>query len=207
MKIAIIGATSGIGLELLQIALQAGYEVTILARTPGKINFKNNNLRIIQGDALDPIAIHEVVRGNDIICDCLGTTNVTKPVTLFSKSTEYIASALKPDQLLISVTGIGTGDSKNHGGFLYDRIFMPLVLRRMYADKDRQEQLIKRKVKKWIIVRPGFLNNGPLTGRYRAITDLQGVKGGKISRKDVADFILSQIVNPSYIEQTPLLIY
>jgi hypothetical protein len=56
-------------------------------------------------------------------------------------------------------------------------------------------------------VRPGFLTNGPRTGVYRAITDLTGVTAGKISRADVADFILNQLENPSLFKRTPLLTY
>jgi hypothetical protein len=84
---------------------------------------------------------------------------------------------------------------------------LPLVLRRMYADKDRQERIIMNNVARWIIVRPGFLNNGPRTGRYRALTDLQGIQGGRIARADVADFVLAQAKSPQYIGRAPLLIY
>jgi hypothetical protein len=84
---------------------------------------------------------------------------------------------------------------------------MPIVLRRMYADKDRQEGIIRAKINRWIIVRPGFLNNGPQTGRYRALTDLRGIRGGKISRADVAGFLLAQAKNPTFEGKTPLLIY
>lgn len=207
MKIAIIGATRGIGLAMAKAALADGHEVTVLARTPGRIPMSDVHLHIVQGDALDPDAIAKVVEGQDVICDCLGTTNVTKTITLFSRSAENLSKALKPEQLLIAVTGIGSGDSKGSGGFLYDRLFMPIVLKRMYADKNVQERIIKDKVARWIIVRPGFLTNGPHTGKYRALTDLRGVKGGKISREDVADFMLRQAKSPEFLKQTPLLIY
>ena len=55
------------------------------------------------------------------------------------------------------------------------------------------------------IVRPGFLTNGPLTEKYRVLTDLKGVKAGKISRADVAHFILKQLESMSHVGQTPLL--
>jgi hypothetical protein len=132
---------------------------------------------------------------------------VLQTINLFSRSAENLSKVLKPEQLLIAVTGVGTGDSKGHGGFVYDFLFYPIVLRRMYADKDRQERIIKNNLNRWIIVRPGFLNNGPRTGCYRALTDLRGIHGGKISRADVADFILSQAKSPQFIGQTPLLIY
>ena len=64
---------------------------------------------------------------------------------------------------LVCVTGIGAGDSKGHGGFLYDSIFLPFLLGTIYADKDRQELVIKASDVDWTIVRPGFLTNGPLT--------------------------------------------
>ena len=207
MKIAIIGATRGIGLAMAQAALADGHVVTALARTPGRMPMSHLHLHIIAGDAQDAQAIARVVEGQDVVCDCLGTTNVAQTITMFSRSAENLAKVLKPEQLLIAVTGMGTGDSRGHGSFLYDYLFMPIVLRRMYADKDRQERIIKDNVARWIIVRPGFLTNGPHTGRYRALTDLTGIHGGRISREDVADFMLSQAKAPEFIGQTPLLIY
>jgi putative NADH-flavin reductase len=112
-----------------------------------------------------------------------------------------------PQTTLIFVTGIGAGDSRGHGGFLYDRIFQPLLLGTIYADKDREEALIKASSLQWLIVRPGFLTNGPRTGAYRVVTDLAGVTAGKISRADVADFMLNQLEAPTMFEQTPLLTY
>jgi len=207
MNIAIIGATRGIGLVMAQAALADGHVVTALARTPGRMPMSHSRLHIIAGDAQNADAIAQVVEGQDVVCDCLGTTNVTQTITMFSRCAENLAKVLKPEQLLIAVTGIGTGDSRGHGGFLYDYLFMPIVLRRMYADKDRQERIIKDNVARWIIVRPGFLTNGPHTGRYRALTDLTGIHGGRISREDVADFMLSQAKAPKFIGQAPLLIY
>ena len=108
---------------------------------------------------------------------------------------------------LICVTGIGAGDSKGHGGFFYDSIFLPFLLRTIYADKDRQESLIKASLVDWTIVRPGFLTNGPFTERYRVLTDLSGVTAGKISRADVAHFMLKELQSKHYLRQTPLLTY
>lgn len=207
MKIAVIGATRGIGDALVKAAIAEAHEVTVLVRNPDRITADRDAVRIVVGDALNRTAVAEAVEGQDVVCDCLGTKSVTKPITMFSRSAENLAAALTPEQLLIAVTGIGTGDSAGHGGFLYDRIFMPVVLRRMYDDKDRQEQIIRDRIARWIIVRPGFLTNGPLTRKYRVLTDLDGIHGGKISRLDVADFILSQARLPQYQGAAPLLIY
>lgn len=207
MNIAVIGASRGIGLAVVQAALEDGHEVTALVRVPARMTISHPRLRIIAGDAQDPDAIAKAVAGQDVVCDCLGTKNVTKTTTLFSRCAENLAKALKPEQLLIAVTGMGTGDSRGHGGFVYDHLMLPFVLRRIYADKDRQERIIMSKVARWIIVRPGLLTNGPRTGRYRALVDLRGIHGGRISRADVADFILSQVKSPEFIGKTPMLIY
>lgn len=207
MKIAVIGSTQGTGFELVKQALADGHEVTALVRAPEGISLSDPRLRVIKGDATDPASVAKIVEGQDVICVCLGTKSVTKKVTFMSRSAEILAEVLKPEQLLITITGIGTGDSKGSGGFLYDRLFLPIVLRRQYADKDRVEKIIKDKVNRWVIVRPGFLTNGPRTGQYRALTDLTGVHGGRISRADVADFMLAQAKSPTLIGRTPLLIY
>ena len=207
MKMAIIGATRGIGLATVQAALKDGHEVTALVRVPSRMPVRHARLRIIAGDAQDFDAIARVVEGQDVVCDCLGTAKVTQPITMFSRCAENLSKALSQEQLLIAVTGMGAGNSKGHGSWLYDHLFMPIVLRRIYADKDLQEHIIISKIARWIIIRPGFLNNGPRLDRYRALTDLRGIHGGRISRADVAGFILAQAKSPQFIGQTPLLIY
>jgi putative NADH-flavin reductase len=207
MNIAIIGSTRGIGLALVSAALSDGHTVTALARNPDLMPLRDERLRVVAGDAEDPVAVSKVVEGQDVVCSCLGTRKLFQAISLFSRAAENLSKALKPQQLLIAVTGIGTGDSRGHGSALYDHFFLPVILGRMYADKEREEAIIKKSVGRWIIVRPGFLNDGPRTGRYRALTNLQGIQGGRISRADVADFVLSQAKDPQFIGQTPLVIY
>ncbi|NMC18672.1 MAG: SDR family oxidoreductase [Chloroflexi bacterium] len=207
MKIAIIGATRGIGLALTQTALADGHEVTALVRPSSQMPINHAHLLIVTGDAIDLDAVTKVVKGQDVVCDCLGTANVTAQITMFSHCAENLSKTLKPEQLLIAVTGMGTGDSRGHGSFVYDHVMLPLMLRRIYADKNRQEDIIKKNLNRWIIVRPGFLSNGPRTGQYRALTDLRGIHGGRISRANVADFVLKQAKSLQFIGQTPMLIY
>ncbi len=65
----------------------------------------------------------------------------------------------KGTKRLIAVTGFGAGDSRGHGGILYDAVLFPLVLKRVYDDKDIAEQIIKASGLDWTIVRPGALTN------------------------------------------------
>ncbi len=207
MNLLIIGASHGIGLETVKQALEKGHNVMAFSRHPERIGITHPNLRAVAGDVLDPSSLDLAVKGQDGVIVSLGIPPTKKPVTVFSEGTRNIISAMKKHgaKLLICITGIGAGESRGHGGFLYDRIFQPLLLNTIYQDKDREEAIIKESGLDWIIVRPGFLTNGSLTGKYRVLTDLAGVTSGKISRADVAHFLVSQAQNPSYLHQTPLI--
>lgn len=209
MKLLIIGATRGIGKALLDCALTENNEVTVLARTPEKIRMDNPFLRIVQGDILDPAALGAAIEGQEAVCSCIGVPITFGPVDVFSRGAANVVAAMQgnPGLKYVAVTGIGAGESKGHGGFLYDCIFKPLLLRTIYEDKDREEAIIKASGIKWLIVRPAGLTNGPRTGRYRVVNDLTGVTSKWISRLDVADFILKQLADPSQFGKTPLLTY
>lgn len=209
MKILVVGASRGIGLETVKAALARGHDVTALLRDPAKLRDEHPKLRKLHGDAGAPADVASAMEGQDAVISCIGVNPTRQPVGLFSKGARNILDAAQkaPQTKLVFITGIGAGDSRGHGGFLYDRIFQPLLLGTIYADKDREEALIKASAANWLIVRPGFLTNGPRTGAYRVITDLTGVTAGKISRADVADFMLNQLEAPTMFGQTPLLTY
>ena len=209
MNLLIIGATRGIGRQLLEQALGAGHTVTALVRHPQSLTKHHELLTVIEGDILDPQAVFQAVAGQEAVCLTIGIGITFKPVTVFSQGTRNVLAAMGQHGVrrLICITGIGAGDSRGHGGFLYDRLFHPLLLKTIYEDKDRQEALIRESDSDWTIVRPGFLTNGPLTGKYRALIDLSGITAGKISRADVAHFMLEELKANRLLNQAPLLMY
>lgn len=209
MNLLIIGASRGIGKALLQEGLKEDHRIRVLARYPEKITAADANVEIVKGDVRDLEAVQDAAREVDVICSCIGVPITFKPVDLFSVAATTLAAvaAQQPGLKLIAVTGIGAGDSKGHGGFLYDSIFKPLFLKTIYQDKDREEQIIRESSADWLIVRPAALTNGPRTGKYRILTELEGVVAKRISRRDVADFMLAEMVRPTHFKQTPMLTY
>ncbi|MBE0584913.1 MAG: NAD(P)H-binding protein, partial [Desulfofustis sp.] len=143
MKILIIGATRGIGKALLDCALEGDHQVRVLAREPSKITRSHPRLEVVGGDIRDAAAVQRAVRGQQAVCSCIGSPITFAPVDLFSVGARNLVEAMRhdPGQKLVAVTGIGAGDSKGHGGFLYDRIFKPLLLKTIYQDKDREEEI------------------------------------------------------------------
>ncbi len=209
MKLLVIGATRGIGAALAAQAVKDGHSITALVRSPEKMRPGAQGMNIIKGDIRDKHSVSIAVAGQDAVCITIGIGPAFKPVTVFSEGTSVVVDAMKRESVrkLICVTGIGAGDSKGHGGFLYDRIVFPIFLRRIYEDKNIQERIVRNSSLEWLIVRPGFLTNGPITEKYRVLTDLTGIKCGNISRGDVAHFILREMKSMNYAGQTPLLTY
>lgn len=209
MNVLIIGCSRGIGLELVKQTLAAGHLVTALVRNPDKFQLLHENLCTVLGDIRDPIQVNEAVKGQDAVCLTIGVPITFKPVTLFSDGTRIVLEAMKNHGVprLICVTGIGAGDSKGHGGFLYDVIFKPLLLRTIYEDKDKQEEQVKKSNLEWVIVRPAGLTNGPKTGSYMTFTHLEGITSKRISRRDVAHFIVAELAEKRFSRQAVLLTY
>lgn len=205
MKLLIVGATRGIGRQLVEQALASGHAVTALAREPRRLSLQHERLRVMKGDILDANSVNAAMTGQEAVCCTIGVKSPF-PTTVFSEGTRNLIEAMKKSGVrrLVCVTGIGAGDSRGHGGFLYDNLVLPFPFRFVYADKDRQEALIKASDLDWTIVRPGFLTNGPLTKRYRVFTDLTGVTAGWISRADVAHFMLEELALNRYVHRTPL---
>ena len=102
---------------------------------------------------------------------------------------------------LLCITGMGAGDSRGHGEFVYDRI-LPTLLRQIYADKDRQEVIVRESGLEWVLVRPARLTNGPETGRYRTITHFSHEHMTTIARADVAHFLVREVQERRFTHHT-----
>jgi len=196
----------------VKAALLAGHNVRALARSAASIPIQDAGLEKVSGDALDSNMVCNALKDVNVVVQTLGVDISPRAVfertTLFSQSTRILVDAMKAAGVkrLIAVTGLGAGDSRGHGGLLYDAVVFPLLLKRVYDDKDVQEWIIKSSGLDWTIVRPGLLTNRPATGRYRVLTASNDWRFGVISRADVADFLVRQIDDRALIGTTPLLI-
>lgn len=209
--ILVIGATGPTGIEICKQALEAGMKVRVLVRTPSRLpSDLLLGVDVVQGDVLDSEAMVAAMRGVDAVVSALGTPLQRKPVTLLSRGTQNMVRAMGQAGVsrLLCITGMGAGDSRGHGGFLYDRVILPLLLGQIYLDKDRQEQVVRESGLDWTLIRPAFLTDGGRTGQYRRIMHF-GLhdRMGKISRADVAHFVVRELQQGEHLRQVANLSY
>lgn len=205
-KILVIGATGGTGQKIVNEALAQGHDVTAFVRS-AEGGLKLTGATIIVGDVLDEFALRKAMKNQDAVISALGTpVSPFRKVTLLSAATHAIVNAMHAEQVsrLVCITGIGAGDSIGHGGFLFDNLIYPLLLRNVYADKNRQEAIIKNSGLNWTVARPTILNDKPAQNSVRVLTDLSGFHGGTVSREDVAMFVLDQIRTEDWKHKTPV---
>lgn len=205
--ILVLGATGGTGRLIVSKALARGYDVTALIRSPGKAS-DLKGAKLVVGDLHDEGVLREALQGRNAVISALGTAaSPFREVTLLSTATRALADAMTREHVsrLVCITGIGAGDSAGHGGFLFDNVIFPLLLRKVYADKNRQEAIVRNSGLDWVLVRPSVLNNKPARGTTRALTDLSGFHGGTISREDVAAFVLDQLRDDTWRHRSPLI--
>ena len=207
MKLLIFGSTGSIGRELVNQAVEQGHTVTAFARDPAKLDIKHTNLQVVQGDAMDLASVAKAVQDQEAVLCSLGAG---RKGTVRSEGTRNIIRAMEEEGVrrLICQTTLGVGDSRGNLDFFWKYIMFGMLLRPMYADHVRQENYVKQSRLDWTIVRPGAFTDGKRTGDY-----LHGFPATdkstklKISRADVADFMLKQLIDDTYLHKTPGLSY
>jgi len=208
--VLVIGASGGIGRETLTAALDAGHRVRAFSRSADTFDLRHDRLDTCRGDATNVADIDAALDGIEVVVQTLGVSasELFKPVSLFSESTQVLLPAMKRHAIrrLVAVTGFGAGDSHDAIGLL-QMVPFRAMLGRAYDDKDVQERLIKNSGLDWTIVRPGILTNSPRGGSYRVLEKPSQWRNGVISRADVADFILRSIDDDDFIHKDPVLVW
>jgi uncharacterized protein YbjT (DUF2867 family) len=197
-RVLVIGATGGTGRQLVTQALERGYEVTALARDPSRLAIDHPKLTVVRGDVLDPATVEAAIDGQDAVLCALGHKRFFFPTRILSEGTRNILGAMEAHGVrrLICETSLGIGDSAGRMGLSYTFFVIPVILPFYFWDKTRQESLLARSAVEWVVVRPGVLTNRNGKGRYRHGRGVGSFLATvKISRADVADFMLDQLVS------------
>ncbi len=206
-KMIIFGATGGTGSKILEQALQQGYQVSAFVRNPQKLKINHPNLQVIQGDVLNPHDVEQAIKGHDVVLTAIGSP-ANKIGIIRSQGTLNIIHGMEKQGVkrLICQTSLGYGDSievLRQTPFYFRYFIVPFILKKGFADHALQEQHIRNSNLDWVIVRPGNLNDGELTGIYRhGFAPRDKNLKVLVSRADVAHFMLGQVNSNAYLKRT-----
>lgn len=194
MKIAVIGASRGTGALAVAAALDRGHEVTALARSPQKLTLSDEKLIRLAGDFHVQADVDRAVDGQDAVIVTASATTLKgfkENPYYFSQGTDRVIAAMEKFGVkkLVVLSALGVGDSRAAMGFVVKKLLIDWILRRPFADHERQEDLVKKSSLNWVIARPGRLTDGPALGKTVKSTTLAPLPGS-ISRADLAAFLV-----------------
>lgn len=201
MRLLILGASGGIGRQLVEQALERHHQVTAFVRSPEKLGAARDGLTVIEGDVRNADAMSAALAGHDAVLSALGPPGPSRN-TITSDSARATVAALQASgvrRLLV----VGVAALFPDIG-MFGRVLRNTLLRNIADDSAEMERIVKATRLDWTIVRPPRLTNGPRTEIYGlAVDHLPKGAGGNatISRADVAHFMLDELEQPGHMRQ------
>jgi putative NADH-flavin reductase len=199
MKLVVFGAGGGTGNQIVEQALTAGHEVTAFAHHPSNVTTRHERLDIAHGDVLEPSTVEEPVSGTDVVVSALGSHG-RGPTTVYSEEVGNIMQAMQETDVgrLVCISSDGL-DADHPNVPFYQRFVTKHIVQRLYrhvfADMTRMEEQLSQSNLEWTVIRAPMLTDGPRTSQYRATVNESIPRPEKISRADLADYIVPHLAD------------
>jgi putative NADH-flavin reductase len=209
MKVAVFGATGFSGRAILLEALKQGHDVSILVRDASKIKIKDQKLRIVEGNVMDSQVVASILHHQDAVIQCLGVGGKGdgKPTTFISEANKIIVDEMEKQKVsrLIAMSNVVAGNSLSFQPWLFTNFILPYFMKWLKViidDKNRMEPTIMNSELEWTIVRcPNIIDKTP-KGNVHPTLEGKGLKL-TFTLGDMAEFIIHQLTDSTYLRQAP----
>jgi len=201
MNIVVFGATGGTGRHVVGQALAAGHRVRAVVRREGVLDPGAGLTEIVVPDLADGEAVTRAIAGQNAVVSALGT-NAKGPVSVCTNGIASILAGMARTGVRRLVAVSAHGAAETHDRSPYSLILWATVADKM-RDKEAMEELIQAADVDWTIVRPPALHDSPATGRYRTGPHLRIGLRSRISRADLAGFVLNEAAEGNYVHAFP----
>jgi putative NADH-flavin reductase len=206
MKVLVVGAAGKTGRLVVERALAAGHQVTGLVHTNDPKEEEKHpypaGMDAVHGDVRNPSRLETAMEGHDAVIDTLGGKTPFKDTDLESSAARVVIEGMAKvgAKRLIVISVMGVGESKEQAGFFYEHMLMPVFLRGALKDKTAMEDELNHSGLEWVLVRPPMLSDSDATGSVKMVPE--GETAHKITRGDLAQFLVDQLTNDTYLGQT-----
>jgi putative NADH-flavin reductase len=209
MKIVVFGASRGVGINVVEQALQAGHNVTAFVRSPETFKLQHANLTVFKGNAMDASAVEQAITGQEAVISALGPTRPPVPHMMETSAKNIVAGMKKHGvKRLVSTTGAGVRQPEDQPkfidhfiGFLLNTLAKDVVL-----DSAANVRVIQSSDLDWTVIRYPRLVDGERKGVYR-VGYVGKDSGAQITRADGADFVLKELVERKWLRKLPVVSY
>ncbi|QHT68773.1 SDR family oxidoreductase [Rhodocytophaga rosea] len=205
MNIIVFGASGATGQQIVSQGLSAGHSVTAFVRNPEKITLQHQLLRVVQGNVKNYKEVESAIQKQQAVISTLGVSKTFRHDPDVIQGVQHIVKAMEKHQVkrLVYQSTFGVPECRVDFGFFAQNV-LPVLLHKEFQDHTHKENLIRKSHLDFVIVRPVMLTNGPRTGKYRhgekiVFSSLIST----ISRADVAEFMLRQLSDPTYLYKAP----
>jgi len=209
MKIVVFGASRGVGLQVVEQALQAGHTITAFVRTSSTFTLQHPNLTVFQGDSMDAAVVEKAIAGQEAVVSTLGPTRPPVP-GMMETSAKNIVAAMKKHNVrrLISTTGAGVRQPEDQPKLADHAIsfLLNLLAKSVVLDSAANVKVIQDSDLDWTVIRFPRLLDGDRTGRYR-VGYINKDSSTQFSRADAADFVLRELIEKKWLRKLPLVSY
>ena len=205
MKILIFGASGKTGHHLVSQALHRRYLVSAFVRDPSRLAIRDQNVKVFGGNVTDYQAVESAIKNQDAVLSALGASGPFKRDFTLVNGIKNIVAAMQSQNVkrIIYQSYMGVTEHRDDFGLLINRIF-PILIRNIIIDHESKEAIIEKSRLDWTIVRCPMLTNGPSQLHYRdGVRIRTDSMLPRISRADVAHFMINEIADTKYIRKTP----
>jgi putative NADH-flavin reductase len=207
MNIAIFGASGATGRLLTERSLALSYNITALVRRPEEFGFRDQ-VRIVQGSAFDAAAVAATVRGADVVLSALGAKSPFKKEDVLARAVPLIVAAMR-EQGVRRIVALGSAGAEAtsldkqpaYRRWIVQRIVYNYVLKYPVEEQIAQYKVLAASGLEWTMVMPPMLSNAAGRGMARIRVDGEALprNGARISRSDVAGFMMRQVEGRDWV--------
>jgi putative NADH-flavin reductase len=206
-NIVVLGAAGRTGHLIVEEALRAGHRVTAAVRTPEKFpaTTTTDGLKITHADVRDSNSLYDAIRGHDTVVSAVGPAG-RKAHKLYSDAAHATTTAMRSAgaSRYLAITSVGVRHDDPQFSWWYRSLIRPLG-RDLYTDMSLMEDIVRATDLDWTFVRPTYLQDREPTGTYRVTDNHTPANGWKITRADVAKFMVEEISQHRWSRRAPSL--